>query len=145
MDIRILTVRQPWATALVAAGKDVENRRWGTAYRGWILVHAGKAIDGQAPRIPGLGDPRALPLGGVVGAIRLDDVRRDHRGPWADPGCWHWYHDPSVAIRLDDPISWRGGQGLTRAPSSLLQLLPERVTDRIGCPLVSSSGGSILE
>jgi hypothetical protein len=28
---RVLTVRQPWASAIIHAGKDVENRTWPTA------------------------------------------------------------------------------------------------------------------
>lgn len=36
-----LTIRQPWAWAIVDAGKDIENRTWPTKYRGPICIHAG--------------------------------------------------------------------------------------------------------
>lgn len=36
--MRILSVRQPWAWALVDGWKDVENRSWRTAYRGPIAI-----------------------------------------------------------------------------------------------------------
>lgn len=44
--MRILTVRQPWAWAIIHGGKDVENRRTNIAgdYRGPIAIHAGQGI-----------------------------------------------------------------------------------------------------
>lgn len=49
-DMRILTVRQPWAWAIIHGGKDVENRVRNIAgdYRGPVAIHAGKEWDGQA-------------------------------------------------------------------------------------------------
>jgi hypothetical protein len=38
--MKILSVRQPWASLIVNGFKDVENRTWPTRYRGRILVHA---------------------------------------------------------------------------------------------------------
>jgi hypothetical protein len=43
--VKALTIRQPWAWATIYGGKDVENRRWRTAYRGPLLIHAGKNAD----------------------------------------------------------------------------------------------------
>ena len=42
--MRVLTVRQPWAWAIVNADKDVENRPRNIAgsYRGPVAIHAGK-------------------------------------------------------------------------------------------------------
>ena len=42
--MRIMTVRQPWADAIVWGGKTVENRPRNIAgdYRGPVLIHAGK-------------------------------------------------------------------------------------------------------
>lgn len=42
--MRIMTIRQPWAQAIVWGGKDVENRSRNIAgdYRGPVLIHAGK-------------------------------------------------------------------------------------------------------
>lgn len=41
-DMRILTVRQPWAWAIIHGGKDVENRVRNIAgdYRGPVAIHA---------------------------------------------------------------------------------------------------------
>ncbi|MFJ4173361.1 hypothetical protein [Microbacterium sp. NPDC089696] len=45
--MRILTVRQPWAWAIIHGGKDVENRPRNIAgsYRGPVAIHAGLTYD----------------------------------------------------------------------------------------------------
>jgi hypothetical protein len=40
--MKVLSIRQPWAWAIVSGFKNVENRTWGTAYRGRLLIHASK-------------------------------------------------------------------------------------------------------
>lgn len=35
-----LSVRQPWAHAVVSDWKDIENRKWSTAIKGPICIHA---------------------------------------------------------------------------------------------------------
>lgn len=37
-----LSIQQPWAWLIVNGYKDVENRSWGTPYRGKVLIHASK-------------------------------------------------------------------------------------------------------
>ena len=39
-----LSVRQPWAWAIIHAGKDIENRSWATKFRGRVLIHASKGM-----------------------------------------------------------------------------------------------------
>lgn len=38
-----LSVRQPWAHAIVTGIKPIENRSWKTSFRGPLLIHAGKS------------------------------------------------------------------------------------------------------
>jgi hypothetical protein len=45
--VKALSLRQPWAHAVLHLGKGIENRRWNTSYRGPILIHASAGI---APR-----------------------------------------------------------------------------------------------
>ncbi len=40
--MKTLSLRQPWAWALIHGGKRVENRRWNTKFRGDFLIHASK-------------------------------------------------------------------------------------------------------
>jgi hypothetical protein len=45
--MRVLTVRQPWAWAIIHGGKDVENRVRNLAgdYRGPVAIHAGLSVE----------------------------------------------------------------------------------------------------
>ncbi|MBE9001406.1 ASCH domain-containing protein [Nostoc sp. LEGE 12447] len=40
--MKAISVRQPWAWAIIYALKDIENRGWPIHYRGDILIHAAK-------------------------------------------------------------------------------------------------------
>lgn len=39
-----LSIRQPWAWAIINAGKDIENRDWPTKFRGPVCIHAAKGM-----------------------------------------------------------------------------------------------------
>ena len=43
--MKVITLRQPWATLVAEGIKKYEFRSWKTNYRGKILIHAGKSID----------------------------------------------------------------------------------------------------
>lgn len=40
-----LSIHQPWAWAIVAGKKTIENRKWGTTYRGRLVIHTGGSFD----------------------------------------------------------------------------------------------------
>ena len=46
--MKVITLKQPWATLVVLGIKKYEFRSWKTNYRGKILIHAGKSIDRDA-------------------------------------------------------------------------------------------------
>lgn len=48
-----LTVKQPWASAIMAGLKRVENRTWRTDYRGPLAIHAGSSIDPAGEEVLG--------------------------------------------------------------------------------------------
>jgi hypothetical protein len=43
--MKVLTIRQPWASLIVNGYKKYEFRSWKTNYRGKIFIHAGMTID----------------------------------------------------------------------------------------------------
>ncbi len=43
--MKVLTIKQPWATLIALGYKEYEFRSWNTKYRGDILIHAGKSIE----------------------------------------------------------------------------------------------------
>jgi len=46
--VKVITIKQPWASLIAEGLKKYEFRTWNTKYRGDILIHAGKAIDKKA-------------------------------------------------------------------------------------------------
>jgi hypothetical protein len=42
--VKALSLRQPWANAVLYLGKNLENRRWNTRFRGNFLLHAAKGM-----------------------------------------------------------------------------------------------------
>ena len=91
-----LSVRQPWAWAIIHAGKDIENRSWqavnhGLRKRGRVAIHAAKGLtraeyDEARAFIDGLGwccpDPHALWRGGIIGSVEVVDVVGESDSPW---------------------------------------------------------------
>ena len=89
--MKVLTVRQPWASLIVAGIKDIENRSWSTKYRGKLGIHAGMRVDMEALEEHGhlLGD-QPVPRGALIGSVTLVDCIQGSKSPWADRGLWHW-------------------------------------------------------
>lgn len=93
---KALSVRQPWAWAIIYGGKDIENRSWqavnhGLAVRGRVAIHAsatlGKGEYEQAAEFInslGIPCPPAIDLqrGGVIGSAEVLDVVRESDSPW---------------------------------------------------------------
>lgn len=46
--MKVITIKQPYATLIAEGIKKYEFRTWKTKYRGEILIHAGKGIDKKA-------------------------------------------------------------------------------------------------
>ena len=46
--MKVITLKQPWATLVAEGLKKYEFRSWKYSYRGEILIHAGKGIDKEA-------------------------------------------------------------------------------------------------
>ena len=98
MDLptKALSVRQPWAWAIIFAGKDVENRSWqavnhGLSVRGRIAIHAAKGMtkDEYADAsdfMAGIGVrcPPACDLwrGAIIGFVDVVDVVKESTSPW---------------------------------------------------------------
>ena len=46
--MKVITIKQPFATLIAVGLKEYEFRTWKTKFRGDILIHAGKGIDKKA-------------------------------------------------------------------------------------------------
>lgn len=113
--LRAISVRQPWAWAIVTGYKDVENRARRTERRGTLLVHAGLKMDPRGFQFLwelGLHRklPDELPRGALVGEVRLSDCLYGYTSEWAEPGSWQWILTGAKEFRT--PLSCSGAQGL---------------------------------
>lgn len=71
--MKVITIKQPWATLIVEGYKRFEFRSWKTNYRGNILIHAGKGIDKEAMERLKKYLPDEIPIGKIIGKATLTD------------------------------------------------------------------------
>lgn len=71
--VKVLTIKQPWATLIMQGYKRFEFRSWQTKYRGDLLIHAGKEIDKEAIKRLEKYLPEELPTGKILGKVTLVD------------------------------------------------------------------------
>lgn len=139
--MKALTVRQPWAWAIVHGGKNVENRTRNLAgsYRGPLAIHAGLTIDRDNDwlvRLYANAEPPALdatPRGAFVGIVDLVGVHQEPYwsenscacSDWAELDTWHLLlANPRP---LAEPIPCRGRLGLWTPPADVLEQLQEAI------------------
>jgi hypothetical protein len=109
--MKALTIRQPWVDAILAEGKDIENRSWKTNYRGWLAWHAAGAVDRYArfPRGYHLPDLDQWECSAICGVARLVDVVSTSRSKWFS-GQHGGKHVDARPLR--NPIFCKGALGL---------------------------------
>lgn len=71
--MKVLTIKQPWATLIMQGDKRFEFRSWKTKYRGELLIHAGKGVDKDAMKRLAKYVPEDLPSGKILGKVKLVD------------------------------------------------------------------------
>ena len=71
--MKVLTIKQPWATLIMQGNKRFEFRSWQTKYRGDLLIHAGKSIDKEAMKRLEKYLPIELSIGKILGKVTLVD------------------------------------------------------------------------
>ena len=71
--MKVLTIKQPWATLIMEGYKRFEFRSWQTKYRGDLLIHAGKGVDREAVSRLKKYLPEELPKGKILGKVKLID------------------------------------------------------------------------
>jgi hypothetical protein len=132
--MKAITLQQPFATLLVLGAKCIETRSWSTAHRGPLAVHASSTFPPKARALcrrepfrrrlaqAGITDWSELPLGALLGTVRLLECRRVEEidldglseeelcfGDYA-AGRWAWFVDSAAS--LPGPIPWKGQLGV---------------------------------
>lgn len=130
-DLRCITIRNPWAWAIVHAGKTIENRSRPTNYRGTVGIHTAQRWSDEGGADWRIQTARAahpdgsmlMDPGHVVAVVNLVDCHpaQECQGrcyPWGDPTGHHLVL--TDVLSLTQPVPARGGLALPwRAPSDV--------------------------
>jgi hypothetical protein len=132
---KALTLQQPWAGAIFRWGKDVENRRWHTRYRGPLLIHTSKRSDptghayirnivGPSKKLE-LGDPSAWTEGVIIGVVDLVDCVQNHPSIWTAKNHYQLVLlNPREAV---PPLPCRGSLGFWQPPEHIVCAVMNRL------------------
>ncbi len=127
--MKALTIRQPWAHAILHLDKDVENRGWRTRHTGPLLIHAARyeerhpreMLSKYLSRPPSEESLRDLPRGCIIGVAEVVECVEHSKSKWADRGAWHWL---LRNVRPVKPIACIGRLGLCSPSPSVIKRLP---------------------
>ena len=98
-DIRVVSIKQPWATLISKGYKNIENRVWSTNGK-WVLIHSSKEFDknpyNTKPEITNVLkklDWKRYPTSQIIGIMYINNVEENcdvNKYFWATgPVCWH--------------------------------------------------------
>jgi hypothetical protein len=122
--MKALSVCQPWAWAIVAGLKTVENRTRRTRHRGPLVIHASKSRhyleEDFSHLLPGLPPADRLDLGVLIGVVEVVDcvpLAEAKGNPFA-VGPWCWLLRNPRSIR---PVPYRGQVSCFEVPDRLVR------------------------
>lgn len=131
--MKALSIRQPWAWAILHVGKDVENRNWSTRFRGTVAVHAAKGMtrdeyDSYVCKYFRIGlpvpRPEDLTRGAIVGLVDIVDCVRHSDSPWFQGECGFVLANPRP---LKTPIPCKGALGFWDVPAEIAKQIKEQL------------------
>ena len=145
--MKVLSIRQPWATLIMAGQKDIENRTWRTHERGHIAIHAcsnfnglfnaerkkvvrlckAQGFDDLALKLESL-EHRDYPFGAILGTAELFDCVDFNDSPWFTGPFGFRLRD----IRpLKRPMPIKGMLGLWTLPEEIEQDIAMQLGDHL--------------
>lgn len=126
--MKAITVCQPYASAIIAGPKRVENRTRPWSFRGRLLIHAGKSMKFMGtltaleladwPEY----DESKLIFGAILGSVEVYDCV-ELRTPMRDDvwACGPYCLLLRAPEQLKKPIPYRGALGLFEVPDHILE------------------------
>jgi hypothetical protein len=132
--MKAISIRPPWAWAILHAGKDIENRTWKTKIRGTIAVHASqsmsrpyygasfKEIKKIAPNVH-VPSYDAMIRGAIVGIVEVVGCEEHTKSKWKVRD--HYGFLLANPRALQKPIPCNGRLGFWDVPGALARLILE--------------------
>lgn len=134
--MKTVSVRQPWAWAILRGCMDVLNRTKRPRYRGPIFLHApplqfdGCGVDDmlmiESERRPGIANDIPLPFfnhlpsGGIIGKVEIIDCVTESDSPWFAGPFGLVLANP---VTFPDPIPCTGAFGVYEPPAEAFDAL----------------------
>jgi len=120
-SLMALSIRQPYAEAIIRGEKVEEYRSWSTNHRGPLVIHAAStkprpADLAQYPRV----DPGELVYGALVGVVDVVDVLFDNHEE-----CYVWILEKPR--KLAEPLVCKGKLNLWQVPRDLAERMAGQV------------------
>lgn len=134
--MKAITVKQPWAWAIIHGGKDVENRSQQFAYRGPLAIHAAKVDDDGGWDRCSIhpANRENLPRGVVLGVVDLAGCHRSSdagcrhcASPWGNPGLDVTHLVLARPRPLPTFVAARGMLGIWTLPDDVAAAVREQV------------------
>ncbi|AYD87325.1 hypothetical protein SEA_VALENTINIPUFF_22 [Microbacterium phage ValentiniPuff] len=152
--MKVISIKDPWATLIARGVKDVENRTWQTTYRGPLAIATSMQYDRNAHRDPVaaaamVDDDRVRRLrptdmhpGHIIAVVDLTDVHRHYSaGNGCDApsktfiarSCSLWGQPNVVHFRLENPrllatpFPHRGSLGIRDLPAATIHQIQEQL------------------
>jgi hypothetical protein len=145
--MKVISIKDPWATLIIRGVKDVENRRQQTHYRGPLAIQVSQTYDMGAHRDPVaaatmVDDDRVrrltradMPRGVIIGVVDLVGCHRHFRtgngcetsaahmraticSLWGQPDVWHY--ELANPRMLAEPILMKGSLGIRSLDPALV-------------------------
>ena len=116
--MKALSIRPPWAWAILNATKDVENRTWKTSIRGAIAVHASQTMsrpyyESALQEIKKISPRTKAPpydemvRGAIVGLVDIIECKEHTNSKWHISGHYGFVLANPRALREPIPCSGR--------------------------------------
>lgn len=93
--MKVLTLKEPWASLIASGHKQIETRSWKVNYRGSIFVHAGSGC-AVPSRISEVGQLVAIPKpmhGNIIAKVEIAD-------------CIEITEEYANKVKQTDPVSY---------------------------------------
>lgn len=143
MTYKAITIRQPWAHAIIQGWKNVENRSWPTKVRGTVAIHAAqKAEDkeffdfvhkkGLSRQVAlDIASARNLSRSAVIGLVDIVDCISSSPSPWFEGPFGFVLANP----RPLHPIPCRGALQIFDLDPAISEKIERQLDDKphLGC------------
>lgn len=154
MQVRVLSVRQPWASLLLSGVKKYECRSWAPRQVGVLLMHASSGKAAGMPELreerlfqralteAGLEDESAWPFSAILGAVEVTRIWEPGRPPRLSAMDEFLVGDPDDSYLWEvgrrwafpDPIRCQGRLNLWTPPPDTNAAITRQLT-ALGVPL----------